>query len=111
MEIFGYYLSWELLGTLLLLLIDVVLLFISIFKRKVNVFDGTKEFIMEHLPTCIVLSEKIGQTGSEKKSACVSLMYDLMRKAGIDDVEYYEAFIKQNIESILCTPQKKGVKI
>lgn len=111
MEIFGIYISWELIGTLLLLLIDVVLLFISIFKKKVKFADAAKEFILEHLPTCIVLSEKIGISGESKKENCLFMMNDLLEKAGYPCPSRYEKFIKEQIESILCTPQKKGVKL
>lgn len=109
MEIFGYYFSWELLATLLLLLIDTIVFFISVFKKKVNICDAAKEFILEHLPTCIVLSESVNQTGEQKKKKCVFMMMDLLEKAGYPSAVRYQKFIESSIESILCTPQKKGV--
>lgn len=111
MEIFGFYFSYELLAALLLLCIDTAVFFISIFKKKVQLCDAAKEFILEHLPTCIVLSEKVGLSGDEKKKQCVAMMNDLLEKAGYPSVIRYQSFIAQQIESILCTPQKKGVKL
>lgn len=109
MEIFGYYFSWELLTTLLLLVIDTIVFFVSIFRKKVNICDAAKEFILEHLPTCVVLSENINKSGPEKKKNCVFMMMDLLEKAGYPAAVRYQKFIEEQIESILCTPQKKGV--
>ena len=107
MEIFGIYFSWELLAALLLLLIDTAVFFVNVFKKKVAICDSAKEFILEHLPTCVVLSEHVGMAGSEKKKNCVALIEELMEKAGYPCPSRYQHFIEQNIESILCTPQKK----
>ena len=111
MEIFGIYFSWELLAALLLLLIDTAVFFVNVFKKKVAICDSAKEFILEHLPTCIVLSEKVGEDGNKKKNNCVLMMEELLLKAGYPCPTRYSDFIKSQIESILCTPQKKGVKL
>lgn len=111
MEIFGFYISYELMAALLLLVIDLAVFFVSVFKKKVKFCDAAKEFILEHLPTCIVLSEKVGLAGDEKKKQCVYMMEELLEKAGYPVPSRYEKFIEQSIESILCTPQKKGVKL
>ena len=113
MEIFGIYFSYELLATLLLLFIDVVVFFLNVFRKKVKVVDTLKELILEHLPTCIILAEKIGSTGQIKKNDAIGLMNEYLLKCGIDSktISLHQDFIGKQIESILCTPQKKGVEL
>ena len=83
--------------------LSIIELLLLIFQKKVKI-DSIKEKILEALPFCISIVEKLGIKGSEqKKLACVEFLKDFVK---FDSS--YDEFISESIERILSTPEKKG---
>lgn len=82
-------------------------------SKKVNLVNICA-FILEKLPSIVSYVEGLNlSTGTEKKEAALSLSVQLIsKKFGVlkekDNISIVE-FISSQIESILATPQKKGV--
>lgn len=84
---------------------------VVVLKRKVKVFDSIKEIILSVLPAYISVAENSFDDGQVKKSFVLSSIQEFLEnKFGNIDMDLYIDFIEDSIESILSTPQKKGVK-
>lgn len=83
-------------------------------SKKVNLVNICA-FILEKLPSIVSYVEGLNfSSGVEKKEAAISLSVQLIsKKFGVlkekDNISVVE-FISNQIESILSTPEKKGVK-
>ena len=89
-------------------LCTLIILFCTILPKKVKVQDTVKEAILSMLPELIVKVEEPGN-GKEKLKAVVEMCAAAISKLfpGVS-VNQYIGFIKQSVEAILKTPQKKG---
>lgn len=91
------------------LVFTAILILLTIFKKKVNVIDTIKQYILEELPILIATAEETYEEGSKKKDFVLGMMIRFIKqKFDIVDGSIYTKFIEDNIERILCTPQKKG---
>lgn len=89
-------------------LCTLIILFCTILPKKVKVQDTVKEAILSMLPELILKVEEPGN-GKEKLKAVVEMCAAAISKLfpGVS-VSQYIGFIKQSVEAILKTPQKKG---
>lgn len=81
-------------------------------KKPVKVVDTIKEIIVRVLPVFIVQAEASGLKGADKLELVLSLVKGFLREMnyGDDIISQYLSFTKEQVELILTTPQKKGVK-
>lgn len=90
--------------------LTIVVLLVTLFKKKVKVFDYFQSVLMV-LPEYISLAEKEFKDGSEKYSyvfgKCVSLLVSLTHSSSQKVLDQYTTMIDSAIENILSTPQKK----
>ena len=95
---------------LTVLVINLVLLIVSLFRKKVKIEDVFKSVLLV-LPEYISLAEKNFKEGPEKYSfvfnKCVSLLCTLTHKNSGLIIDEYASDINAAIENILSTPQKK----
>lgn len=80
-------------------------------KNKGNIIEMAKESCLENLPFWITISEGISG-GEQKLENVLSLGIALVRKMlgrnlSADENDYFVGFIKESVEKILATPQKK----
>lgn len=89
-------------------LCTLIILFCTILPKKVKVQDTVKEAILTMLPELINKVEEPGN-GKEKLKSVVEMCIAAISKVfpGVS-VSQYIGFIKQSVEAILKTPQKKG---
>lgn len=100
--------NWKWLVALGLAIAEILFV---VLKKRVKVFDSIKEIILSILPSYINVAEQLSPYGEEKKEFVFeSVVKYLTNKFDNFDVNSYVDFIKDSIESILSTPQKKGVK-
>lgn len=99
---------WELLLTLI---INIILLIVMICKKKVKVVD-VMTTVLSVLPTYIREAESNGGTGEEKfiyvANNAIDLLVELTGSGRTNVIKKYGVVIRNNIENILETPQKKG---
>lgn len=90
-------------------LIDLAILLVSIFRKRVKIVDSPKEFILRVLPGWINQAEQLYDDGVHRKSFVLSIISSLLAKEfNIQDFEPYLDFTSDAIEKILSCPQKKG---
>lgn len=104
--------KYSLLG--LEVLLSIACLILYIFKSKKIVFEDTAfEKVIEKLPLLVSRAEELYTDGSQKKSFVLSVSYaflaDLLGLEVDEVVAKYSGRIDTAIETILATPQKKGV--
>lgn len=89
-------------------LCTLIIFLCTVLPKKVKVQDTVKEAILSMLPDLIVKVEEPGN-GREKLKAVVEMCAAAISKIfpGVS-VNQYIGFIKQSVEAILKTPQKKG---
>lgn len=80
-------------------------------KGNSNLLDSVKEALLENMPYWIVISESMA-SGEDKRNNVISLGIALAskmlgKKLNADEIGYFEAFIKEQLEKVLATPQKK----
>lgn len=101
--------NWRIIA---LVLVDLVVLLVTIFKKRTKVkLDGFEDVLME-LPTLISKAEDIygPKTGQEKFIYVYTAAMDLLlKKFGADVVKENNlgVVVQQSIEKILSTPTKK----
>lgn len=98
-------------------ILEVIVILISLIiccirKKPVKVVDTIKEIIVRVLPAFIVQAEASGLKGADKLELVLSLVKGFLKEMsyGDDVISQYLAFTKEQVELILTTPQKKGVK-
>lgn len=90
----------------------IISLVISLKKRKGgSILDSIKEALLENIPFWAVISEGL-VSGEAKKDNVISLGIALAskmsgRKLSAEENDYFVAFISENLEKVLATPQKK----
>lgn len=94
-------------------ILSVMVLFASLVlwivrKKPVQVVDTMKETIVRLLPYCILKAESAPK--GEKLSVCLALLKELLEQMGLDLNSDYTKFASEQVEIILSTPQKKGIK-
>ena len=77
-------------------------------KKPVKVVDTLKEVVLRVLPYCIEKAESSPK--GEKLQVCISILEAAMKELGYELTPELTSFAIQQVELILCTPQKKGVK-
>lgn len=102
---------WKQLLEVFALVLSVV--FMLIRKKPVKVVDTLREVIVRVLPALINQAElQPGIKGEDKLAyviaALTSILHDL--NYGDEVIDQYLPFAKEQVELILSTPQKKGVK-
>lgn len=80
-------------------------------NKNANVFDSVKAALLENIPFWAVISEGLA-SGEDKKNNVISLGIALVskmmgREISADENAYFVAFISENLEKVLATPQKK----
>lgn len=80
-------------------------------KNSGNIFDSIKAALMENIPFWAVISEGLSG-GDNKKNNVITLGIALVnkllgRKLSADENDYFVAFISEQLEKVLATPQKK----
>lgn len=108
LEIFNQY--WPVIVTGCLSLINILC---CLLRSRVKVVDNVKTVILSKLPAIINLVEKqIGDGKGDKKLLVVTnIMLDYLKsefKMTTEEASEYIPEIKDGIESILSTPEKKG---
>lgn len=98
--------NWRLLLEAALVLISTILFIVR--KRPVRVVDTLKETIIRLLPYCITLAEKAPK--GEKLEKCLSLLAELLADMDYELDDFHKKFAAEQVEIILSTPQKKGIK-
>ena len=95
---------WKELAYLLVCLFVIIF---TLLTRKVKTVDTVKEIILEVLPRFITSVERPGD-GKAKMKEVVSCVLAYLSKLYPDvDFSKYITFIKQSVENILKTPQRK----
>ena len=98
---------WQLISFVLVVILEVVLLFVKTLKVNVKLPTNTLDQILEY----VKYAEKVYGSGhgQEKLNYVVNryLQHNDIQKVFQSEVEYW---IKLLVESILESPQKKGVK-
>lgn len=96
--------SVEIFCTVLILLIR---------KKPVKVVDTLKEVIVRVLPSLICAAEKTGLKGSDKLNFLLQELAKVLKELnyGDDVIAQYLPFAIEQVELILSTPQKKGIKL
>lgn len=98
--------NWRWLLATILAIVNILLV---IFKRKVKVYDSVKEIILSVLPSFINIAEDLATGGEFKKQFVIDSVSNLLiNKFANINVDNYNQFISDSIESILATPRKKG---
>lgn len=109
-NIFGIEISYELVTALSILLVDLVIFFITLFRKNKKILD-VYGLIDNSLPYFISRAEEqypIG-FGDIKKDLVVKAVYGtLLDNFKNVKVERYKDYIEKSIERILATPHKKG---
>lgn len=97
---------WREIFSVIILVASLVICCIK--KKPVQVVDTLKETIIRLLPYCINKAE--GQPKGEKLAACLAILADLLNSMDLPFTETDKKFATEQVEVILSTPQKKGVK-
>lgn len=99
--------NWKIIICSILIIVNIIL---TIVFKKTKVTDNVLTFLMSVIPTLINKVESPGN-GEEKCLAvvswCVALLQDKFGFS-VDQAQTYVPKIKEFIEKILSTPQKKG---
>lgn len=105
--------NWYYIILAVLALASFVLSFVMSLKRNkgADTLTSIKEALLENIPFWVVLSENLS-TGEDKKNNVISLGIALVskmmgRNLSADENDYFVAFIKDSLEKVLTTPQKK----
>ena len=106
--------NWQLLASGVLFIIATIIGFIRMKKKGMTFQEILSGILMEQLPLWISMSETSGGTGEQKRVAvlnkalnyCSSKLGRTLSQAESDMIISY---VSEKIESILATPQKKGV--
>lgn len=82
-------------------------------KKPVKVVDTLKEVIVRVLPSLICAAEKTGLKGSDKLHLLLDELAKVLKELnyGDDVIAQYLPFATEQVELILSTPQKKGIKL
>lgn len=100
-----YYYLIILVLSLVILIIEIILTFKK--AKPSNVLS----FIDKLLPDLVIMAEEeVGSgNGDQKLFLVLSHVYNALKTTfNITDYSYYTKYIKQGVERILSTPQKKG---
>lgn len=87
----------------------VIVILITVFKKKVKIFGSIYEEILRIAPYWIQEVENSELKGEKKLNECVACIKAQLGTSypGVN-LDFYTKFIKQSVENILSTPQKKG---
>lgn len=98
--------NWRWLISLIIGLLSVILL---VFKKKYKVYSRSiPQFILEKLPMCIRTAERMFKAGPQKLDFVVSLVSDLLVQEFPQIMtSKYDDYIRDSVEAILSTPEKK----
>lgn len=77
-------------------------------KRPVKVVDSLNDLIIRLLPYCINKAES--QPKGAKLGFALSTLSDLIKESGYEMDADHLKFAAEQVEIILSTPQKKGIK-
>ena len=99
---------WKELLEAFILVLSIILLVVK--KKPVKVVDTLKEIICRLLPACLNQAENTELKGDAKRVFALELLKGAAKEMGYDLDPGYLEFATQQIEVILSTPQKKGVK-
>lgn len=105
---------WQFISAGILLFVEVLIL---ILKKRPQTFDDfthAVDEVVKELPKIISCYEVPGH-GDEKKSEVIEMAYKylfsiLNRDLCVREDSYFKEVISKQIELILSTPQKKGVR-
>lgn len=100
---------WREILEVIAVLISIVICCIR--KKPVKVIDSLKGVILRILPAVIIVAEQSGKKGADKLELALTLVKDFLKNemdCGDDVISAHLPFIKEQVEAILETPQKKG---
>ena len=92
------------------LLVLVSFIFMLVRKRPTKVIDTMKELAVRLLPYCIGQAENTSLKGDEKKRFALDLLRKTIQELGYECLPELIEFAGEQLEVILSTPQKKGIK-
>ena len=98
--------NWKVIVEIVVLLTTIILWIIR--KKPVKVVDTLKEVVLAVLPYCINNAESAAK--GEKLSVCLTLLREALQELGYELTPELAEFASKQVEIILSTPQKKGVK-
>lgn len=94
---------WREILAVLTAIISIVVFIVR--KRPVRVVDTLNEIICRLLPYCISIAERAPK--GEKLDVCISALVQLLAEMDYELDEDHKKFAIEQVEAILCTPQKK----
>lgn len=97
---------------LLIIVITIVSVVVAAIRKKPSTAsEQVKNMIAEVLPGFINLAEASGVKGTAKLLFVIdSVMKRIKAYTSSKDEQYWMSYIKSQVESMLSTPQKKGVQ-
>lgn len=104
--------NWYFIILAMLAIISFIFSVVVAMKKKgTNILDSVKEAILENIPFWTVISEGMA-SGVDKKNNVISLGMALAskmlgRNLTADENSFFVAFISEQLEKVLATPQKK----
>ena len=110
-DVIGWILNhWDVVSSCGLLLLSVV--FFLLKKKPTNIVDFTTTFLLNNLPNWITEAECLYGSGhgQEKLSYVLTSAARFFSVNGLDFDLRYQKIVKEGVEKILNTPQKKEVK-
>lgn len=106
--------NWYYLVSILILIASFI---VAIVRKKasMNVSDAIKASLSEYIPEFIKVAELTNDSGKNKLEFVIQLGLDKVSSIlgvslSIAQCEYWTAYIKKLTESILETPEKKGLE-
>ena len=97
---------WKVILDLVVLMATIILWIIR--KKPVKVVDTLKEIVVRLLPWCINSAESAPK--GEKLGVSLALLEEALKDMGYELTPELKEFASEQVEIILSTPQKKGVK-
>lgn len=106
--------NWQLLASAVLFIIATVIGIIRMKKKGMTFQEIMSGILMEQMPLWVSMAETAGGTGDQKKVFVLNKALNycaskLGRQLSQDESDMIIAYASEKIESILATPQKKGV--
>ena len=106
--------NWQLLASTVLFIVTTVIGIIRMKKKGMTFQEIMSGILMEQLPLWISMSETSGGTGEQKRVFVLNKALNycsgkLGRTLTQQESDLLIAYATEKIESILATPQKKGV--
>ena len=106
--------NWQLLASALLFIIATIIGIIRMKKKGMTFQEIMSGILMEQMPLWVSMAETSGGSGDQKKVFVLNKALNycaskLGRQLSQEESDLIIAYASEKIETILATPQKKGV--